>query len=260
MLYRSTDRGETWEQRPLPPAGQFPAIALVSDREGWVQELGPFGLNCATAVARFWHTTDAGASYEPIPPAGLPDRRCKSGFSFADASRGFVSDWAPGTAPRVHRTTDGGRTWTGSALPDPPGFTTGSGGPTLVAGEVRSFGTTLLADATAQTGTGVNAYLFRSLDGGATWTYLATVPSGAERGLGLATATRWLSLEPPAPRETTDAGASWHPYTSDYQQAAPVPPTVVFADASVGYATVRGSIQRTLDGGAHWSAIKTPGT
>jgi photosystem II stability/assembly factor-like uncharacterized protein len=34
----------------------------------------------------------------------------------------------------------------------------------------------------------------------------------------------------------------------------------VFGDANVGYATVRGSIQRTTDGGAHWTAIKTPGT
>ena len=34
----------------------------------------------------------------------------------------------------------------------------------------------------------------------------------------------------------------------------------VFGDASVGYATVRGAIQRTTDGGAHWITIKTPGT
>ena len=33
-----------------------------------------------------------------------------------------------------------------------------------------------------------------------------------------------------------------------------------FGDATTGYATVRGSLQRTTDGGAHWTAIKTPGT
>ncbi len=37
-------------------------------------------------------------------------------------------------------------------------------------------------------------------------------------------------------------------------------PFVVFGDAEVGYATVRGSIQRTVDGGAHWERIDTPGT
>jgi hypothetical protein len=35
---------------------------------------------------------------------------------------------------------------------------------------------------------------------------------------------------------------------------------VVFADDRVGYATVRGLIQRSQDGGAHWSAIRSPGT
>ena len=35
---------------------------------------------------------------------------------------------------------------------------------------------------------------------------------------------------------------------------------VVFGDASVGYATARGSIQRTTDGGATWAQLRTPGT
>jgi len=43
-------------------------------------------------------------------------------------------------------------------------------------------------------------------------------------------------------------------------QAAPVAPQTTFGDSLVGYATVRGSIQRTVDGGAHWVMIKTPGT
>lgn len=46
---------------------------------------------------------------------------------------------------------------------------------------------------------------------------------------------------------------------SDYDQAAPVAPDVVFGDSAVGYATVRGGLSRTLDGGLHWSALHTPG-
>ena len=70
--------------------------------------------------------------------------------------------------------------------------------------------------------------------------------------LGLGTSARW--------RETTDGGTTWHDFASDYRQVAPVGPDMVFADASVGYAIFRGQIQRTTDGGAHWSAVKTPGT
>ena len=75
------------------------------------------------------------------------------------------------------------------------------------------------------------------------------------------TATRWLQISSPGnAKETTDGGATWHSFTTDYQQAAPVPPVITFGDSQVGYATVRGAIQRTIDGGAHWSAIRTPGT
>jgi photosystem II stability/assembly factor-like uncharacterized protein len=57
-----------------------------------------------------------------------------------------------------------------------------------------------------------------------------------------------------------NAGKTWHLYPSDYSQAAPVAPQIVFSDPLVGYATVRGSIQRTIDGGPHWTYLKTPGT
>ena len=67
-------------------------------------------------------------------------------------------------------------------------------------------------------------------------------------------------IVPSDSRETTDGGKTWHFYASDYQQAAPVAPQIVFGDANVGYATARGAIQRTIDGGAHLTSIKTPGT
>jgi len=59
---------------------------------------------------------------------------------------------------------------------------------------------------------------------------------------------------------SVDGGASWHPYTTTYSQAAPISPTIVFGDAQTGYATVRGAMQRTTDGGGTWSSIRTPGT
>ena len=70
---------------------------------------------------------------------------------------------------------------------------------------------------------------------------------------------RWLQIAPGAFRETTDGGATWRALSSDYSQAAGVAPTVVFADALVGYATVRGAIQRTVDGGSRWTVVETPG-
>ena len=104
------------------------------------------------------------------------------------------------------------------------------------------------------------SYVCRSVDGGATWSYLATVPQG-DGAFAFVTATRWLQIATPSSsKETTDGGATWHAFTTEYSQAAPVAPEIVFGDPLVGYATVRGAIQRTVDGGAHWTTIKTPGT
>jgi hypothetical protein len=124
-------------------------------------------------------------------------------------------------------------------------------------GRPRAFGSVVLIDATPN---GQSRGVFDSLDGGATFGLVSAAPI-AEVPVAFATATRWLQIGPPgSSRETTDGGATWHAYTTDYSQAAPIAPDVVFGDAMVGYATVRGEIQRATDGGTHWTKIKTPGT
>jgi photosystem II stability/assembly factor-like uncharacterized protein len=57
--------------------------------------------------------------------------------------------------------------------------------------------------------------------------------------------------------ETTDAGRTWHPFAYSDEAAAGVPSVFVFADDKVGYATVRGDVRRTVDGGAHFVMVKS---
>ena len=174
---------------------------------------------------------------------------------------GFLGASDPNSRPTIYRTADGGHTWAPSRLPDPPGFVTLGAGDSLTTGLVKGFGKTLLIPAWGmQPGAQVEGeYIFRSVDGGAIWTYLAG-------GQGINTVTfvtesRWLQIFNSGPAlETTDAGKTWHSYASDYQSAAGVPSLFAFGDALVGYGTVRGGIGRTLDGGRHWTWIKTPGT
>jgi photosystem II stability/assembly factor-like uncharacterized protein len=263
-LYRSTDRGATWEQRPVPalPASDrylSREISFMSDQEGWFSASGYPGLTCDSFATAVWHTTDAGATWQLLPSKGIGDSQCKNGLSFVDSNRGFVDAWDPNHAPVTYRTSDGGRTWAGSQpLPDPPGFKTQAGS-ALQPGLVQAFGSTLLVPAWNPSGGGVQ-YVFHSTDGGATWIYLASAPKQGGN-VDFVTASRWLKLIGPGQStETTDAGVSWHSYPSDYSQAAPVAADFVFGDSQVGYATVRGGISRTVDGGLHWTAIETPGT
>jgi photosystem II stability/assembly factor-like uncharacterized protein len=242
-LFRSMDQGLTWEQRPLPRNPIPPSdMAFADDRMGWLVTNGQGGA-CVLD-----HTADGGATWERIAASGLTVGRCAP--SFVDADRGFISVSAEHQAPIIYSTADGGATWAGSAaLTGPSGCA--YAGYSLMPGKVRAFGRTLLVSA--------GQCVFRSTDGGVTWAYLATLPGNGAPAL--VTATRWILVSVPGQsRETLDAGSSWRPYPSDYSQAAGVAPFVIFGDSQVGYATVRGGLQRTLDGGQHWSHLSTPGT
>lgn len=259
-LFRSTDRGNTWEARPVPmQVGLPPDISFVDDHEGWLLTTLSPETQCNAESAFIWHTTDAGANWELLPMSGMPAAQCKDAIYFADSSHGFVTAWDDNHRPTIYRTSDGGLTWSPSTLPDPPGFTTLGAGDFLQPIAIANFEGKLLLSAFGLQPSGTHRYVFSSVDEGASWQYVATVePSGA---FAFITFTRWIGrIGGGQTQETTDSGRTWHALASDYGQAAGVAPTVVFATPEVGYATVRGELQRTTDGGAHWTMLKSPGT
>jgi photosystem II stability/assembly factor-like uncharacterized protein len=251
LLFVSTDEGDTWQERTLPQGGGL-QISFVDATNGWLSTCTQSG---TTAL---WRTTDGAKSWRLIasPPSS---GRCLLGLSFVDSTHGFIGASFDNDPPKIYRTADAGATWAPAILTDPPGFTTAPGY-TLSTQSVVRFGSALYVASYGIQPAGGKGFVFRSTDGGATWTYIAGIPN-AVSDVAFVSATRWLQvIEPDQSEETTDGGKTWHPYATDYSQAAGVAPEVVFGDASVGYATVRGSIQRTTDGGAHWSYIRTPGT
>ncbi|MEK6225950.1 MAG: hypothetical protein AABM40_06570 [Chloroflexota bacterium] len=257
-LFRSVDRGDHWTEQPLPARPLVnPEIAFVDDREGWLTLNGPAATQCTFQNVLVFHTVDAGVSWQQITSSGLDDQ-CKAGLVFADRTHGYISGRDANHAPVIYRTTDGGRTWTGSQpLPDPPGFTTVGAGVTLQAGAVHAIGSTLLVQAYGQIGEHAHLYVFRSVDAGKSWNFVVEVTRAG--AFAFVTASRWLQIAlADSSLETTDSGSSWHPFASDYSQAAGVAPLMIFASASTGYATVRGFTQRTVDGGVHWTSIGTP--
>jgi hypothetical protein len=264
-LYRSTDRGATWHQRPLPPnfGSGFPRpqISFVSDQEGWLSTGGSPETQCNAEVVAIWHTTDAGLTWQSLGTTGVSDAQCKGELSFVDSSHGFLDAFDPNRRPVIYHTIDGGGTWAaGKPLPDPPGFTSQGGGFTLQPGRVSAFGSTLLVAASMNNSAGDVEYVFQSTNGGGTWKYLASAKDPNNQ-VDFVAASRWIELIAPGQSvETTDAGVTWHLYPSAYSQAAPIAADFVFADSKVGYGTVRGEISRTVDGGLHWVSVKSPGT
>jgi photosystem II stability/assembly factor-like uncharacterized protein len=261
-LYRSTDDGSTWVQRPLPPTTlPQPEVSFINGQEGWLSTGGAAASQCSLEHTDVWHTADAGATWALLGSTGIAAAKCKEDLSFVDPLHGFLGAWDDNSAPIIYRTSDGGRTWSASQpLLDPPGFKSQSGGFTLHSGRVQKYRATLLVAAYGFNGSSGVEAVYHSTDGGATWAYKAMAQLGDDT-IAFVSASRWLQLINPGESvETTDGGASWHAYGSDYSQAAPVPPQFVFGDTMTGYTTVRGAIQLTTDGGLHWTYLKTPGT
>ena len=277
-LYRSTDRGATWVQRPMvgPAFGGPRALQLsfVDDHEGWLTIDAPIPPTdrCLQQRVNVWHTTDAGATWQLLGWNGIADEQCKNSLSFLDSNHGFLGATNPYLPSVIYRTSDGGHTWIASTpLHSPPDYDPAlaggvPSGSNIYMGPVRAFGSTLLVTVASQ----FNKYVYRSIDGGASWAYQAEAPF---RGTGttdwqswivLVTASRWLQVGSCAcsgdSMETIDAGVSWHAYATDYSLSAPIAAQFAFADSRVGYGTVGGSIARTVDGGLHWTLLPTPGT
>ena len=255
-LFRSSDRGDTWEERALPRVSSPQSLAFVSEREGFLLIAGDPGTLCGSVNAEIWHTSDGAATWEKLPATGGINDPCKSDLSAASPSQAFVVGLDQNKAAVVYITQDGGVSWQISKpLPNPPAPVTTGG---LYPHRVRAFGSTFLMEATVAPP--ATHYVYRSTDGAAGWSFVTTAPP-SDGFVTFVSASRWITIGAPGDsKETTDGGATWHPYATDYSQAAPVAPVIVFGDASVGYATVRGGIQRTTDGGTHWTMIKTPGT
>jgi len=265
-LFRSTDQGAHWEARPMPANfGVRPSVSFIDDHEGWLLAPGSPTSQCQQAQAAVWHTTDAGATWQSIYVGGISDSQCKEHIWFVNSRDGFISAWDDNDQPKIYFSWDGGRMWKPSTLPDPPDFKTMPGGFTLRAGWLKAFGRTLYLEAAGRQGAGTpypdvpeRQYVFRSTDDGGTWTWLTKIPSPY---IAMVTESRWLLLVVPGKsQESLTSGQQWHPYDSDFNTTSPAGAQVVFADAQVGYAEGRGSLQRTIDGGTHWVGIRTPGT
>lgn len=265
-LFVSTDRGDSWQEREIPQR-DVPNldVSFISATEGWAMSAGSPATQCQSQLLRVWRTADGAKTWTVLRPAGIPDAQCKQNLSFLNADSGFISAWDQNHVPTTLQTTDGGTTWRAVTIPGPPGFTTQAGGVSLQAGHVRYFGPAAFVEAYGQAGGARHGYVFVWQSNAPGWAYLATLPNSsaafAFAGDSGGGDLRWLLIAPGGTsQESTDSGRTWHPFTTNYQQAAPIAPGITFADGKVGYATVRGTIQRTTDGGAHWGAMKTPGT
>ena len=110
ILLETRDRGQSWEQLPLPGGLQYPQITFFSPTQGVLvagETQGAFG-------GTFYTTADGGQTWTPVPQ-GANLTRLGVTIDFASARDGFAwtngleSNAVPPTS--IYETTNSGRTW-----------------------------------------------------------------------------------------------------------------------------------------------------
>ena len=263
-VLRSRDGGQSWERFDTPAGDslEYRDVHAVNADTAWILSAGEGG------KSRIYRTTNGGASWRlqffNTDSAAFYDCLSfgsgRSGVAFGDASRGHTN---------LLRTTDAGRTWTllaPSAVPRPlPGEGAfAASGLCVVHGD----------DNSVYVGTGSpEARLFRSRDGGRTWT-VASTPfargvsagisglsfAGAERGIAVAGDMNRLRTDTASSVVgiTTDGGRTWSMRARPPRPGALAGVTWVPA-AGPGTAVVVGfgGAFATRDEGRTWSTLAT---
>jgi photosystem II stability/assembly factor-like uncharacterized protein len=250
VVWRTSDRGATWQSTPLNDTVGAGDIAFASAMSGW--------LAAGTAL---WRSTDAGATWTPQITGGDP----VSWMQAEDASNAWMR-----RSDRLWRTTDGGATW-GQLAGTPPErarFRTATEGWGVSSGDiyrttdgggswVKVFSVpTRLAEwyhdpLTGWRATGAN--LARTTDGGATWSSSNTGLPAVDGFQFVDATTGWAwhdgSL---ALRRTTDGGLSWQPQVTGSDTLD----DIQFVDTRHGWVREGAKrLRRTTDGGATWALL-----
>lgn len=259
--YRTTDGGTTWDELPFLGSTYFMKFYTASfglatgnfdryiSRDGGLSwEISPNGifafdfadaqLALGVADSALYRTTDGGTTFTPV----LTGVAQAAAFLSSSVAVGIVDS-------SFVRSTDGGVTWTtGAAAEGRSRLTAISAGIVLAWGQTGIF-------------PDYDDRVFRSDDGGQTWTDLGEVmPSGVLAFTVTDPQTVVASDLEGNMFRSVNAGLTWAqtfaspgPLPSFFSSAAPV-----FVDFQTGYFGYgAGFVIKTTDGGASWSQISS---
>jgi photosystem II stability/assembly factor-like uncharacterized protein len=265
VVSRTSDGGRTWTAASVP--GSYPEtfaqVRFLSPTMGYLLAAAQRQSDGVGTVLR---TIDGGATWHEVSRLTWP------GSTFGIASDGILwiganAEAGPVAHPLLLSSRDGGKTWPKAVLPGLEGRT---GGADLYVPEPPVFWTAAEGIVEVADSAGP-VRLYRTADGGRTWTLAAQRPTGGEGGSTEGGAflgpTDWLIAEPGTTGEvlvrSTDGGASWTAMTpGSIDPSAVSILSLRFWDTRTGIAVAlegpRSPLLITLDGGASWTQVDGP--
>lgn len=266
---RTVDGGETWETGVVPGADslQFRDVHAVDGETAWLLSIGE------GSDSRIYRTRDGGATWTLLFENDDPDAFFDC-FDFWSPDRGIAfSDAVDGEFVLI-ATDDGGATWRRLPVDRLPDASEGEG-------SFAASGTCLVArgETTAWfgTGAGASARVYRTDDGGRSWSAAGTPIADGTPTTGIASLAflddeRGAAFggDVAAPAEptasvatTTDGGATWtlagrpeRPgavYGGAFVPGAPTPTLVAVGPSGMALSRDFGATWATIDTLAHWS-------
>lgn len=201
----------------------------------------------ATSNKGFFRSTDSGGTWTAAN-SGLPAFFGQFPVMSALATHPVTSGTVLiGTNTGVYRSTDSGVTWAASNTGLSVQGTFGTTTPNITALAYRSDASTILA------GTSLNG-VFRSTDGGATWTATTGIPNDVAVNaveLSLSDSKAAYAATAGGLYKSTDNGATWKLANALVAQGLSSHPSKTL----VVYAATSSGVQRSIDGGTTWSAL-----
>ncbi len=282
----TSDGGQSW-QTITPPtlhgvtvSIDITTVAAIGTNDLWVGIYDVPGLvsqpnNGSSRGEGIEHSTDGGRSWSFVSPPGCLQTCGPLSLSMVDAQNGFaVASATQGQGSPVFSTRDGGATWKQIAtMPSLGGVDVGgplTGSQLVFTSNLDGWavrGTYPAYNRPQQTPGGV---IYRTTDGGLTWSTAAGLPSGLQYTLpaffgtqdAVTLATKGTTYDKdPVAFVTQDAGTTWTGYLIPAVEGAQFQPgSVATRFAAVGplewRIDVGSRLYETADGGTTWQSFK----